>query len=150
MKWKSSLLAIFSRVVRQMVTETHENDDYYDVTFVIIVFISFLPSIFMPWFFVHWILIGQIKTKGIRNILFHSVKGRNGNGANSQTGVHHSNTRKNKGKSKRRHLKILLKMIFRSAIYFVSKCNNYNPVETKKNLENVEYPKISQVLKDIL
>ena len=112
MKWKSSLLAIFSRVVRQMVTETHENDDYYDVTFVIIVFISFLPSIFMPWFFVHWILIGQIKTKGIRNILFHSVKGRNGNGANSQTGVHHSNTRKYKGKSKRRHLKILLKMIF--------------------------------------
>ena len=116
MKWKSSLLAIFSRVVRQMVTETHENDDYYDVTFVIIVFISFLPSIFMPWFFVHWILIGQIKTKGIRNILFHSVKGRNGNGANSQTGVHHSNTRKNKGKSKRRHLKILLKMISSATI----------------------------------
>lgn len=69
-----------------MVAETYDNDDYYDVTFVVIVFISFLPSVFMPWFFVHWILIGQIKTKGMRNILFNSSKPRNNvyNGGNTE------------------------------------------------------------------
>ena len=76
-----------------MVTETYENDDYYDVTFVVIVFISFLPSVFMPWFFVHWILIGRIKTKGMRNILFGSVKGNNVQSRDPQNRLRHRNSR---------------------------------------------------------
>ena len=80
-----------------MVAETYDNDDYYDVTFVVIVFISFLPSVFMPWFFVHWILIGKIKTKGMRNILFDSAKCSNGNGANPQSGKRHGHTRHSEG-----------------------------------------------------
>ena len=72
-----------------MVAETYDNDDYYDVTFVVIVFISFLPSVFMPWFFVHWILIGQIKTKGMRNILFDTSKPKNNihNGGSTKNGT---------------------------------------------------------------
>ena len=83
-----------------MVAETYDNDDYYDVTFVVIVFISFLPSVFMPWFFVHWILIGQIKTKGMRNILFDSSKSRNGHGKGSGTknGMGHQHTKRVQGK----------------------------------------------------
>ena len=74
-----------------MVAETYDNDDYYDVTFVVIVFISFLPSVFMPWFFVHWILIGQIKTKGMTNILFDSSKPKMNvhNVGSSKNGVNH-------------------------------------------------------------
>ena len=80
-----------------MVTETYENDDYYDVTFVVIVFISFLPSVFMPWFFVHWILIGKIKTKGMRNILFSSVKRSNASPNVSQNRMRHRNSRQTEG-----------------------------------------------------
>ena len=84
--------------MRQTVAETYANDDFYDVTFVVIVFISFLPSVFTPWFFVHWILIGQIKTKGMRNILFHSSKPRNGNAANPQNGMRRETPKRNESK----------------------------------------------------
>ena len=62
------------RIVRQMVTETYENDDHYDITFVVIVFVSFLPTVFMPWFFVHWVLIGQIKTSGMKSFFLNFKK----------------------------------------------------------------------------
>ena len=61
-----------------MVDETYDNDDYYDVTYVVIVFISLLPTIFMPWFFMKWILIGTMTTDGIRKTLLFSICCENG------------------------------------------------------------------------
>ena len=110
------------RVVRQTVAETYANDDYYDVTFVVIVFISFLPSVFTPWFFVHWILIGQIKTKGMRNILFHSSKSsRNGNAANPQNGMRRETSRRNESKIdySYRKIKITYFCIISEDIYYI-------------------------------
>merc|ERR1719422_2340588 len=45
----------------------------------------------MPWFFVHWILIGQIKTRGMTNILFDSSKPKMNvhNGGGSKNGMNH-------------------------------------------------------------
>ena len=81
-----------------MVKETYDNDDYYDVTYVVIVFISFLPSVFMPWFFVQWILIGKVKTKGIRKTLFEETKRVNGSNENSQIVMRRGNSRLSEGK----------------------------------------------------
>ena len=94
-----------------MVAETYENDDYYDVTFVVIVFISFLPSVFMPWFFVHWILIGSIKTKGIKTILFTSVKRNNGSSSSSQIIMRHRNSKHTEGMQYYLHFEMRIYMI---------------------------------------
>ena len=50
-----------SRIVRQVVTETYENDDHFDITYIIIVWFAFLPTVIVPWFIAHWLLIGALK-----------------------------------------------------------------------------------------
>ena len=72
-----------------MVTETYENDDHYDITFVVIVFVSFLPTVFMPWFFVHWVLIGQIKTSGMKSFFLNFKKNSLGNEEYQENGKRH-------------------------------------------------------------
>ena len=57
------------RIVRQVITETYENDDEFDITYIIIVWIAFLPTLVVPWFIAHWLLIGKQKKK-----LTHYVK----------------------------------------------------------------------------
>ena len=49
------------RIVRQVITETYENDDEFDITYIIIVWIAFLPTLVVPWFIAHWLLIGKQK-----------------------------------------------------------------------------------------
>ena len=44
-----------------MVTETYDNDDHFDITYVIIVWFAFLPTVIVPWFISHWLLIGALK-----------------------------------------------------------------------------------------
>ncbi len=39
-------------------TETYDNDDHFDITYIIIVWVAFLPTLIVPWFVAHWILIG--------------------------------------------------------------------------------------------
>ena len=42
-------------------TETYDNDDHFDITYVIIVWFAFLPTVIVPWFISHWLLIGALK-----------------------------------------------------------------------------------------
>lgn len=49
---------IFFRVIRQIVSETYDNDGYFDITYVIVVWFSFLPVVFVPLLLSHWFLIG--------------------------------------------------------------------------------------------
>ena len=51
----------FFRIVRQVVTETYENDDHFDITYIVIVWFAFLPTVIVPWFISHWLLIGTLK-----------------------------------------------------------------------------------------
>ena len=41
-------------------TETYENDSHFDLTFIIFVWITFLPTVTLPWFYAHWVLIGSL------------------------------------------------------------------------------------------
>ena len=52
--------------MRQVITETYENDDQLDITYVVIVWIAFLPTVVVPCFFAHWIYIGSITNQGIK------------------------------------------------------------------------------------
>ena len=47
------------RIVRQMVDETYENDDEFDVTYVVIVLVALLPAAVVPAVVCQWILIGS-------------------------------------------------------------------------------------------
>jgi cytochrome bd-type quinol oxidase subunit 2 len=48
-------------MVRHSVPETYENDTQFDLTYMVLVFITFLPTLILPWFYAHWILIGKKK-----------------------------------------------------------------------------------------
>ncbi|TRY77110.1 hypothetical protein TCAL_00042 [Tigriopus californicus] len=50
------------RIVRQIVDEKYENDGHFDYSYIIIVWVAFLPTILVPWIFTHWILIGALTT----------------------------------------------------------------------------------------
>ena len=41
-------------------TETYENDSHFDLTYIIFVWITFLPTVTLPWFYAHWVLIGSL------------------------------------------------------------------------------------------
>ena len=42
-------------------TETYDNDDHFDITYIIIVWFAFLPTVIVPWFIAHWLLIGALR-----------------------------------------------------------------------------------------
>ena len=54
----ASLYSPHFRIVRQIITETYQNEDYFDITFIILIWIAFLPTIVVQWFVAHWLLIG--------------------------------------------------------------------------------------------
>ena len=47
-------------MVNHSMTETYENDIHFDLTFIIFVWITFLPTVTLPWFYAHWVLIGSL------------------------------------------------------------------------------------------
>ena len=47
-------------MVTHSMTETYENDSHFDLTFIIFVWITFLPTVTLPWFYAHWVLIGSL------------------------------------------------------------------------------------------
>ena len=68
-------------MVNHSLTETYDNDTHFDLTFIICVWITFLPTVrqkifakhcpkvfhlscliqvTLPWFYAHWILIGSL------------------------------------------------------------------------------------------
>jgi len=49
------------KCVRQVVTETVENNDLFDIVYIIIVWFAFLPTVLVPWFIAHWLLIGALR-----------------------------------------------------------------------------------------
>ena len=48
------------RMVTHSMTETYENDSHFDLTYIIFVWITFLPTVTLPWFYAHWVLIGSL------------------------------------------------------------------------------------------
>ena len=38
------------------VAETYENQAHYDITFLMFVWIAFLPTIIVPWIYAAWVL----------------------------------------------------------------------------------------------
>lgn len=57
----------FCRIVRQVVTETYENDDDFDITYIIIVWVAFVSTIFVPWLTAHWLLIGALSKERFKS-----------------------------------------------------------------------------------
>ena len=47
-------------MVTHVMTETYDNDSHFDLTYIITVRITFLPTVTLPWFYAHWILIGSL------------------------------------------------------------------------------------------
>ena len=47
-------------MVNHSVTETYENDSHFDLTYIIFVWITFLPTVTLPWFLARWVLIGSL------------------------------------------------------------------------------------------
>ena len=47
-------------MVTHVMTETYENDSHFDLTYIITVWITFLPTVTLPWFYAHWVLIGSL------------------------------------------------------------------------------------------
>ena len=65
-------------MVNHSLTETYDNDSHFDLTFIICVWVTFLPTVSsnlqinqfsfvstsskvtLPWFYAHWILIGSL------------------------------------------------------------------------------------------
>merc|ERR1719458_98953 len=48
------------KMVRHSVIETYDNDDHFDLVYIIFVWITFLPTVLLPWFYAHWVLIGSL------------------------------------------------------------------------------------------
>jgi len=48
------------KMVRHSVIESDENDAALDLAYVVLVFITFLPTLILPAFYVRWILIGSL------------------------------------------------------------------------------------------
>ena len=67
------------RIVRQVVTETYQNEDHFDITFIILIWIAFLPTIVVQWFVAHWLLIGGGNTNLNRTTSSTSRANRSGN-----------------------------------------------------------------------
>ena len=47
-------------MVSHSMTETYENDSHFDLTYILCVWITFLPTVTLPWFYAHWVLIGSL------------------------------------------------------------------------------------------
>ena len=47
-------------MVTHSMIETYEDDSHFDLTFIIFVWITFLPTVTLPWFYAHWVLIGSL------------------------------------------------------------------------------------------
>ena len=47
-------------MVTHTLTETYDNDAHFDLTYIICVWITFLPTVTLPWFYAHWVLIGSL------------------------------------------------------------------------------------------
>ena len=47
-------------MVTHSMTETYENDSHFDLTYIILVWITFLPTVTLPWFYARWVLIGSL------------------------------------------------------------------------------------------
>lgn len=60
------------KIVRQMVTETYDNEDHFDITYIVIVYVAFVPTLVIPWFFAHWILIGALTPDRVRKYMSQS------------------------------------------------------------------------------
>ena len=60
--WKeiNIIYPLLIRMVTHSMTETYENDSHFDLTFIIFVWITFLPTVTLPWFYAHWVLIGSL------------------------------------------------------------------------------------------
>ena len=67
------------RIVRQVITETYQNEDHFDITFIILIWIAFLPTIVVQWFVAHWLLIGGGNTNLNRTTSSTSRANRSGN-----------------------------------------------------------------------
>ena len=51
-------------------TETYDNDAHFDLTYIICVWITFLPTVSLPWFYAHWVLIGSLSRRFVLAELF--------------------------------------------------------------------------------
>ena len=47
-------------MVTHSITETYENDSHFDLTYILCVWITFLPTVTLPWLYAHWVLIGSL------------------------------------------------------------------------------------------
>ena len=48
------------RMVTHSMTETYDNDTHFDLTYIVCVWITFLPTVTLPWFYSRWVLIGSL------------------------------------------------------------------------------------------
>ena len=55
-----------------MVDETYENDDKFDITYVVIVFVAMLPAVIVPAIVCQWILIGAVSIRHIAKLCSNS------------------------------------------------------------------------------
>ncbi|XP_058127436.1 G-protein coupled receptor moody [Anopheles ziemanni] len=51
------------RLARMTVAETYENQAHYDITFLMFVWIAFLPTIIVPWIYASWVLSKPTKER---------------------------------------------------------------------------------------
>ncbi|XP_050080399.1 uncharacterized protein LOC126568038 [Anopheles maculipalpis] len=51
------------RLARMSVAETYENQAHYDITFLMFVWIAFLPTIIVPWMYASWVLSKPTKER---------------------------------------------------------------------------------------
>ncbi|EDO64334.2 AGAP000383-PA [Anopheles gambiae str. PEST] len=51
------------RLARMTVAETYENQAHYDITFLMFVWIAFLPTIIVPWIYAAWVLSKPTKER---------------------------------------------------------------------------------------
>ncbi len=52
--------------------ETYDNDDHYDVTYVIVVFVAHAPAAVVPVFICQWILVGTMTAGGMKKLFLPS------------------------------------------------------------------------------
>ena len=57
-------------MVTHTLTETYDNDAHFDLTYIICVWITFLPTVTLPWFYAHWVLIGSLSRRFVMAELF--------------------------------------------------------------------------------
>ena len=74
-----------------MVDETYENDDHFDITYVVIVFVAILPAVIVPAIVYHWILIGSVSLRHIGRLFSTSDTSETAFGENLRLHYLHSN-----------------------------------------------------------